>query len=183
MKIERSFRFRATRDYLHSTSLLDDLLHIRGATAYPIDMKFHLRTDQQVAYVDAPPAPGTPVVAEWSDAVGRLYVVPRGVTISAHEPYDEPALIARMARAGRTVEVPSAIPGFSKCEAMIAGFKHLLEAVRESRTKYVFARIRLDTLPTGAFRINYARDIGRFFQADIVVADETIGQLFFGEWA
>lgn len=182
MKLERTFRFRAARDYLHSTSMLDDLLRTRGAAAFPIDMKFHLRTNQQVAYVDAPPAAGVPLVAEWSDAKGRLYVVPRGVTISEREPYDEPALVALLTRDGRSVDVPADIAGFSRCEAVIAGFKYLLEEARGRGVKYVFARIRLDALPQGAFRINYARDIGRFFQGDIVFDGQIHGQIFFGKW-
>jgi len=92
MKLERTFRFRGRRDYLHSTSLFDDIRKIRGADARNIDMRFHRRTAHQVSYTDTPPSADDTVVAEWSDDAGKLYVIERDDRIHEHESYDEGAL-------------------------------------------------------------------------------------------
>jgi hypothetical protein len=182
MTCEPTFRFRGQRRYLHSTSLFDDLLQRRGAAAMPVDMKFHQRTARQVRYMEALPSSNEPV-AEWSDAAGKLYVLPREETITEIEPYDESALISMLALEGKTVSVPATTPGFSRIEAIIAGFKHLMQQARPTDKKYVFVRIRLDRMPQGTFKIRYARDLGAFFQGDILVDGEALGHIFFGEWA
>lgn len=184
MKLERNFRFRETRDYLHSTSLFDDLLQVRGAGATRIDMKFHRRTSQQVSYVDTPPDPGTEPVAEWRDDAGRLYVVDRDEPIRDASPYDEPGLASMLALDDKTVELPALTPGFTRFEAMVTGFKSLLQSTRGVRgCKYVFVRLQLKHYPYDtALSISYSRNIGSFFQGDISVQDKPLGQIFFGEW-
>lgn len=182
MKLDRTFRFRGNRDYLHSTSLFDDMLQLRGTDATRIDMKFHQRTAHQVSYVDKLPT-GQDPVAEWSDAAGKLYVVTREETITDIEPYDEPALVRMLSIGDRTVCVPRLTPGFSRIEAIIAGFKQLMQEARPTKMKYVFVRVRLDQLPESELQIRYTRDIGAFFQGDILVNGRVAGQIFFGEWA
>lgn len=184
MRLDRTFRFRGTRDYLHSTSLFDDIVQIRGTDIRNIDMKFHHRTDRQVSYVDTPPSSDDIVVAEWKDSSGTLYVVERDTLIREREPYDEEILADRFDIDGRDVDIPAEIGAFTRIEALVAGFKRLLNTRRNlpTRSHYAFVRIRLQHYPEGTFRIRYARDIGEFFQGDISEGENRIGQIFFGVW-
>jgi hypothetical protein len=183
MKADRTFSFRGDRRYLQSASLFDDLIRFRGAQAQEIDFRFSHKTDNQVSYVDARPDEGQRVIAEWSDAGGRLFAVERNEPITESLPYDEPALVRLLRIDGRTVHIPADIGLFSRIEALVAAFKHLLlTTYPDVRRKYVFVRIRLKHEPTGATDITYSRDIGAFFQGDIRENGEPVGQIFFGTW-
>lgn len=184
MKLDRTFRFRGTRDYLHSASLFDDILQIRGIDAKNIDMKFHHRTIRQVSYVDTQPASSNVVVAEWKDDAGTLYVIEREEPILEREPYDEPGLADRFDIEGRDVDIPAGIGPFTRIEAIIAGFKRLLHTCRDipEGARYAFVRVRLQHCPQHAMRIRYTRDIGEFFQGDISEQGTRVGQIFFGVW-
>ena len=183
MKIDREFQFRGDRNYLHSAAVFDDLLKLRGADATKIDLKFHRRTVQQVIYTDDPEATGR-AVAEWSDSGGKLYIVEREDGISNRVVYDEPSLARMLEIDGRIVRIPAETPGFTRIEALVAGFKLLLQTVHAGvERKYVFVRIRLDRCPEGAMEIRYSRGIGVFFQGDIAETGKGIvGQIFFGTW-
>lgn len=183
MSDESDFAFRGDRKYLQSATLFDDLVARRGDAARDIDLRFARRTDRQVRYLAQRPDEGESLVAEWHDEGGDVFVVEGNAPIERSEPYDEPSLVAGFRFAGRTVDVPADIGRFSRIEAIVAAFKHLLHRVYpDVARKYVFVRIRLAKLPEGALRIVYARDIGRFFQGDIVEGDRTVGQIFFGVW-
>lgn len=181
MKLDRDFRLRGTRDYLHSASLFDDLLQLRGKDATQLDMKFHRRTARQVSYVDE--LAGREPVAEWSDSAGKLYVVERDEPIRDNEPYDEDGLAAQFQIEGRVARIPAAIGPFTRMEAVIAGFKRLLQSVYAGVSrKYVFVRVRMSHCPDVAMEIRYAREIGAFYQGDIIAEGKLIGHIFFGEW-
>lgn len=184
MIIERTFRFRGSRDYLHSTSLFDDILQLRGDAATCIDMTFHRRTAQQVSYTDVRPANPEAVVAEWHDAAGALYVVERDAPITEREPYDEARLAGMCAIAGRVITIPADIQPFTRVESIIASFKRLLHSCRElpPGTQYAFVRLRLQHCPQGTLQITYARSVGSFMQGDISEQGAGIGQVFFGVW-
>lgn len=183
MKTDRTFSFRGDRQYLQSASLFDDLIRFRGPHARDIDFRFSHKTDKQVSYLDARPEAGERVIAEWSDAGGRLFAVERDEPIYESRPYDEPALVRLLRVDGRTVHVPADIGAFTRIEALVAAFKHLLlSTYPDIRRKYVFVRIRLKHEPQGASEITYARDIGTFFQGDIRENGEMVGQIFFGIW-
>lgn len=183
MKLDREFQFRGDRNYLHSAAVFDDLLKLRGADARKIDLKFHRRTVQQVTYTDDAKVAGR-AVAEWSDTGGKLYIVEREDGISNRVVYDEPSLVRMLEVEDRIVRIPADTPGFTRIEALVAGFKLLLQTVHAAvDRKYVFVRIRLDRCPEGAMEIHYARDIGAFFQGDISETGKGIvGQIFFGTW-
>jgi hypothetical protein len=180
VKLDRDFRFRGNRDYLHSTSMFDDLLGLRGRDMSHLDLKFHRRTGRQVSYVDDPA--GREPVAEWSDSAGKLYIVERDEPIRESEPYDEDGLAAQFEIEGRVARIPAAIGSFTRVEAMVAGFKRLLQSVHAGKRKYVFVRLRLDRCPESAMELRYTRDIGAFYQGDISADGKVIGQIFFGEW-
>lgn len=182
MKLDRTFPFRGGRDYLHSTSVINDLLEVRGKDVIDIDLKFHRRTSQQVSYTDEPQA-ATAAIAEWNDSLGKLYLIERGEQITARAPYDEDALAAPFEIEGRIIRVPEHTPGFTRPDAIIAAFKRLLHTVHAGvNRKYVFVRVRLTHCPEAAFEIRYARDIGAFFQGDISECGKPVGQIFFGVW-
>lgn len=184
MNINRTFRFRGSRTYLHSTSLFDDILKVRGGDATRIDMVFHRRTDHQVSYVDTRPANPEALVVEWRDAAGALYVVERDAPITEREPYDEAGLAGLCTVDGRTVTVPPDIQLFTPIEAIIASFKRLLHECRElpAGAQYAFVRVRLQRCPRSAMRIVYTRNVGAFLQGDISEQGTGIGQIFFGVW-
>ena len=184
MKIDRNFVFRGDRRYLQSATLFDDLISRRGPDARDIDFRFARKTAKQVSYLDGKPDAADVLVAEWSDACGHVYVVERDESIDRSEPYDEAALVARLSVTGRDVDVPPDIGSYSRIDAMVAAFKHLLQRVYpDVARKYVFVRIRLARMPQGPVRIHYARDIGRFFQGDILEEGTAVGQIFFGIWS
>lgn len=182
MRLDRTFAFRGSRDYLHSTTVFADLVDLRGGDVTGIDMKFHRRTARQVSYTDDPRA-ADGAVAEWRDDRGRLYIVERGAGIEDRAPYDEAALERMLGIDGRVVRIPAETPGFTRFEGMVAGFKLLLNAVDAGAPrKYVFVRVRLAHSPQGTMQIHYARDIGSFFQGDVSEAGNPVGQIFFGVW-
>lgn len=178
--MDRHFQFRGGRNYLHSTSLFNDLLRIRGPHATCIDMKFHRQTNRQVSYTDNLIAENP--VAEWSDSGGKLLVIERDERIGERAPYDEDGLAARFEIEGRVVKVPADIGPFTRFEALVAGFKRLLRSVHRDERSYAFVRVRLDHYPDNALEIRYARDVGAFNQGDISEDGNLVGQIFFGVW-
>lgn len=184
MRSDRYFTFKAKRDYLHSTSLFDDLLAFRGELARDIDFRFAHKTARQVSYLDRRPGPDDVLVAEWNDARGRVFVVERDEPIARSEPYDEDALAAGLKVDGRTIDIPANVLPHSRIEALVAAFKRLLHLVHpDSPRRYAFVRIRLAHMPQGAVQIRYARDIGSFFQGDILEEGRSLGHIFFGSWS
>ncbi|MGH9522847.1 MAG: hypothetical protein ACRD3E_09980 [Terriglobales bacterium] len=182
MKLDRTFQFRGGRNYLHSTSVFDDLLGVRGEDVANIDLKFHRRTLQQVSYTDETVA-SAGLVAEWSDNRGKLCIVERDESMTERVPYDEDALVKMIEIDGRMARIPAETPSFTRIEALVAGFKHLLQTVYAGlERKYVFVRIRLEHCPVDTMEIHYARDIGAFFQGDISEGGKPVGQIFFGVW-
>ena len=181
MKIDRTFQFRGARDYLHSASVFDDLLQVRGMHSTRIDLKFHRRTARQVSYVDE--LSDQEAVAEWSDSRGKLFVIERDECISDRVPYDEDGLAEQFEIEGRIARIPAELGPFTRMEAVIAGFKRLLQATYPGmQRKYVFVRVRLDRCPDTAMEIRYSRDIGAFFQGDLSASGKLVGQIFFGVW-
>ncbi|KGI78512.1 hypothetical protein [Oleiagrimonas soli] len=185
MNTEREFQFRGDRKYLQSASLFDDLIRLRGTDVKNIDFKFHQKTGKQVLYADVRPDSQDQLVAEWKDALGRIFVIERDVPITEALPYDEPALVGKFELdiASRSISIPAVVVPFTKIEALVAGFKHLLKAVYPGyERKYVFVRTRLKHLPEEDVVLRYSRDIGDFYQGDILSNSENVGQIFFGEW-
>ncbi len=181
MKLDRTLQFRGNRDYLHSTSVMNDLFDLRGKDVTHIDLKFHRRTSQQVSYTDEPQAAAN-AVAEWNDSLGKLYLVERGEQITLRAPYDEDALAGVFEIDGRGIRIPAHAHGFTRTDAIVAAFKRLLQTAHAAGRKYAFVRIRLDRWPAGAMEIRYVRDIGAFFQGDISERGKPLGQIFFGVW-
>lgn len=183
MDLDREFQFRGNRKYLQSASLFDDLIEVRGEGICTIDFKFHRKTGNQVTLTDKAPTDTDTLVAEWNDSRGKIYVVERDEPIRDSTPYDEPLLVNMFNVDGRTINIPLDVDPFTQIEALVAGFKHLLQSVYpDVSRKYVFVRIRLKHLPQSPVQIKYSRDIGAFFQGDIHESEQIFGQIFFGEW-
>ena len=183
MNLDRTFTFRGGRNYLHSASVLDDLLALRPRGRDGFDFRFEHRTAMQVRYQDAPPADRSALVAVWTDADGAVYVVAGDRPITAMVPYDEDGLAQRFEFLPGEVRVPADLAGYTTVEAIIAAFKALLRAgAAGPSVKVVFVRMKCRRLPALPLRIAYARRIGDFYQGDIHDRDGLAGQIYYGEW-
>lgn len=186
MALDRDLCFKGGRQYLHSTTLFDDILALREDAPVQIDFRFHHKTGQQVRYVTAADIdPATPVVevASWRDQHGELRVIERDAAIGCRTAYDEDALAGSFRYSGDRVWLPADVGTHSPIEAIVAGFKALLQkTVAGGDARLAFVRIRLSAVPRLPLEIRYSRRIGEFFQGDLRKDDAVVGQIFFGEW-
>ena len=125
MELEPDFAFRGSRDYLHSTTVMNELLRLRGAPG-GFDFRFDHRTDRQVRFQDEAPAEGEVLVGTWRDAAGTVHIVERDARIQRAEPYDEDGLAGRLGFDGNTVDLPAELRDYTPVEAIVAAFKALL---------------------------------------------------------
>lgn len=182
MDLDRNMAFKGGRTYLHSTTVVDDILQLRQGVDGRVDFKFDKRTARQVRYLSELPA-GVEPVATWRDGQGMIYVVERNEPIVLSTAYDEDALAERFVFSDQQVMLVANIGDASFIEAVVAGFKALLQrTVAGKASKLAFVRLRLSRLPGLPVEIHYSRKIGEFFQGDILADGEPVGQIFFGEW-
>lgn len=183
MALDRELAFKGGRDYLHSTTVFDDILALRGGDASGIDFRFNHRTAHAVRYQAQAPGEGEVAVGSWRDDAGTLHVVERPDLIQARQPYDEDALAATFEYGDRSVAVPADLGGHSAIEAVVAGFKALLlRSVAQPGARLAFVRIRLPRAPRTPLQIRYSRRIGEFYQGDLSEDGQAAGQLWFGAW-
>lgn len=183
MNLDRDMSFKGGRTYLHSTTLFDDLIQLKGPEVGAIDFKFDKRTDHQVRYQTEPPVSGVALVATWRDREGTTYIVEREEAITDSTSYDEDGLADRFEFTGKSVMLPADVGGNSMIEAVVAGFKALLQRTVAGKTsKLAFVRLRLSSMPGLPLEILFSRRIGEFYQGDIHVSGKPVGQIFFGEW-
>lgn len=183
MELDRELAFKGGRTYLHSTTLFDDIVALRGPDIAEIDFRFNHKTGHQVRYQAAPPANGEVGVGVWRDSHGQFHIVERDALVSRREPYDEDGLAATFAFDGQRVELPADVGGNSPIEAIVAGYKALLlRSVTAGTARLAFVRLRLSALPRLPLEIRYSRRIGEFFQGEVRQGGQPFGQIFFGEW-
>jgi len=183
MELDRDLAFKGGRSYLHSTTLFDDIVALRGPGIREIDFRFNHKTGHQVRYKSAPPAATEVGVGIWRDNLGEFHIVERDALITRHEPYDEDGFAATFAFDGQHVLLPADVGGHSMVEAIVAGFKALLlRTVADGTARLAFVRLRLRALPQLPLEIRFARRIGEFYQGDLSQAGQPVGQVFFGEW-
>ena len=186
MAHDRTLCFKGSRQYLHSTTLFDDIVLLRGPDVAGIDFTFKHKTGRQVSYVPAgqfDPAAGAVEVASWRDGRGEIRVVERDAAIDCRTDYDEDALARSFAYEAERVTLPAQIGGHSVIEAIVAAFKALLQrTVAGPESKLAFVRIRLSAVPQLPLEVRFSRRIGEFYQGDIRVDGRAVGQIFFGEW-
>lgn len=184
MNTEPDLPFKGGRDYLHSTTLFDHILGLREPSA-SVDFAFNRKTDRQVSLRSKPPVGDALPVASWKDDAGTLYVIEREAAITERRPYDEDGLAASFAYAAdpASVSIPADIGEHSRFEAVVAGFKAMLQRhVVPAATRLAFARIRLQRPLEGPLTIRYGRRMGHFHQGSIDADTGKVGQIFFGEW-
>lgn len=183
MELDRELKFKGARTYLHSTTLFDDIVALRGPGVGGIDFRFNHKTARQVRYQSAPPAEGETGVGIWRDNLGQFHIVERDAPVTGREPYDEDALAAAFAFDGQRVELPPDVGENSTIEAIVAGYKALLlRTVAGDVARLAFVRLRLSRVPRLPLEIHFSRRIGGFYQGELRQDDQPAGQIFFGEW-
>ena len=183
MELEPDFAFRGSRNYLHSTTVMNELLRLRDGAPGGFDFRFDRRTDRRVRFQDHAPVEGEAVVGTWRDASGTVHIVERDGRIERAEPYDEDGLASRLEFGGNAVDLPAALPGYTPVEAIVAAFKALLRrGPAGPDAKVAFVRLACNATPTLPLRITFSRRLGDFYQGDIEAAGKPLGRIHFGEW-
>lgn len=182
--LESSFRFKGGRDYLHSTSVFDAIVDESGSQPTSIDFVFNHRTAcQPIFSTEIQNRDRQALIGSWRDSKREIFILEGTTPIDERVPYDEGAIASRCMISNGSVYAPIDIGGHSFIEICVAAYKHLLQIhLGDGHAKYAFARITLQRIPETDFAIRYARKIGgEFYQGDII-ADESIGRIFFGVW-
>lgn len=175
--------FKGSRDYLHSTTVFDRLIAEVGGDPLKLDFRFNRRTDRQCVITAARPTDETRIVAAYSDADHRLYVISTDAPITERVPYDEDGLAKNFEIAGSVVRLAGVAPGFSFIECTVAAYKRLLLSMQEHPRRFAFVRISLTHLPRGAYAVGFDRKLsGDFYQGTLSENGAPIGRIFFGEW-
>lgn len=183
MDLEPDFAFRGSRNYLHSTTVMNELLRLRDGAPGGFDFRFDRRTNRQVRFQDHAPLEGEVAVGTWRDAAGMVHIVERDAHIERAEPYDEDRLASSLGFNENTVELPAELPGYAPVEAIVAAFKALLRrGPAGPDAKVAFVRLACNASPGLPLRISYSRRLGDFFQGDIEAAGKPLGRIHFGEW-
>ena len=176
------FVFKASRDYLHSTTAFDYILGEVGTSPTRIDFKFNRRTDHVCALTATKPPEDRPPVAIYTDSRHTLYMVETPALITERVPFDEDGLTANFRIEGKTIQVPAGIQGNSFIECVVAAYKRLLIRLH-SKHGFAFVRLSLERIPTGAFQVEFARMLsGEFYQGVVTADGAPIGRIFFGRW-
>ena len=159
MRLDRDFAFRGSRDYLHSTTVMNDLLRLRGGAPGGFDFRFDKRTDRQVRFQDEAPAEGEALVGTWRDAAGTIHIVERGERIARSEPYDEDGLASRLEFGDNAVDLPAELPGHTPTEAIVAAFKAMLSLPINDGPSLAFFCLSVLLLAISGFLVT--SDLGR----------------------
>jgi len=176
------FVFKASRDYLHSTTVFDHILAEVGGAPTRIDFKFNRRTDHVCRLTDVKPPGSQPPVAIYTESGRTLYMVETPALITERVPYDEDGLAANFRVEGKTIQVPAGIRGNSFIECVVAAYKRLLIGLY-GKHRFAFVRLSLDRIPTGAFQVEFARQLsGDFYQGVVIAEGKPVGRIFFGKW-
>ncbi|HEX2667959.1 MAG TPA: hypothetical protein VHP13_06250 [Gammaproteobacteria bacterium] len=174
------FVFKASRDYLHSTTLFDRILEQTGPAPARVDFRFAKRTDRICTLVADKPADDQ-LVASYADSQRKLYAVETPEPITERVPYDEDALATHFTLEGRSLRV-TPVPGYSFIECVVAGYKRLLISLY-GKHRFAFVRLTLERLPQGPFTVSFVRELGgNFYQGKITEEGADIGGIFFGKW-
>lgn len=174
------FVFKASRDYLHSTTLFDHILEQAGPAPARVDFRFVRRTDRICTLVTQKPAEDK-LVASYVDSERKLYAVETPEPITERVPYDEDALAVHFALEGKAIRaIP--VPGYSFIECVVAAYKRLLISLY-GKHRFAFVRLSLAHVPKGPFTISFVRELGGgFYQGRITEEGADIGGIFFGKW-
>lgn len=178
------FRFRGRRNYLHSTTVLNWILAHTPATGRDMDFRFSAKTGHQVQIAGDTPAAGATVVGKYTDESVKFYVTESERLITAADAYDEDAICSRCRVTGSGIDVPADLAGFTVVEAVVAGYKRLMEELLPDRKgRFAFARLQWHAVPRGALRIEHRRTVsGQMYEGALVRDGIAAGRIIFGEW-
>lgn len=177
--------FLENRDYLQGSTLLDamiDGLRHADVSLLDLDFIFERRTDRQVTIISGEPDRSATKVATLRYAGGFLTAVETDEVISRRVPYDESDLAKTFVSHGDTITVQNLKAAYSFAAAATSAFKTILQK-REPKRKFVFARLRIPSIPEDAFSVTFDRRIGnRFYEGHIEMAGHEAGAIYFGVW-
>jgi len=180
--------FLGSRDYLHGSTLfdvmIDELVH-GNVTPRDLDFVFERRSDRQVIIVPGELSGAVAKIAILRYSGGVLTALETEEPISRRQPYVESNLAQAFVSCGDgdAIKVEHPYESYSFIEAATSAFKAILQK-REPDRKFVFARLRVQVIPEGAFSVTFDRKIGnRFYEGRIEAVGQDAGAIYFGAWS
>jgi hypothetical protein len=179
-----TFRFRGSRDYLHSSTIFDHLLSSDPAPQ-KIDFTFHKLTNRQCEIEpESDPNRATALAATYLSAGAQHYLYEAAAPIELRYPCNEGAIARQLVVRGETAQFDMPpVEGASYIESIVGAYKTLLiEGPERCTRKLLFARVLLEYVPTdGVCSVAHRRKIGEdFFEGSLTHRGVTMGRLFFG---
>jgi hypothetical protein len=122
------------------------------------------------------------IIGGFNSDQGKLLICEGDEEITQRTPYDENKLKELSSVDGNKIIIPQELSGFSPIERIISGYKILLLSIfQDSHGKFIFARLLLDSIPSGNISIVQERIISnRYFQGKIEDNAGKIGTIYFG---
>ncbi|MDN6856457.1 hypothetical protein QO207_07650 [Pseudomonas sp. CAN2814] len=190
MKNRVTFPLKGARDYVHGTSVFDELGRLlveEGVASASLDLVFHQMMHGFTCSIERRDArSGDCVVARLAPSDGDGFVLcfnPLEVSASAERvDYDEDA-IARFARIDASTIASPLADTHSDAENMVALCKRLhLEHYQGQASRWVFSRYRgrIPLALTGDISISIVKSIGtRLTCSDVYSAGQKVGEIYF----
>jgi len=179
------FKFRGSRDYLHSSTMFDYLVPQDPAPA-GIDFAVHKMTECQCEVVDVEDESRRDhLIATYrSDGMERFFYELPDKPLSDRYACNELDICAAAKREDQAMvfTVPP-IEGASFIESAVGVYKHLVQAITPGLNgKLVYATMSLRRIPAnGECQVAHRRAIkGGFYQATLSHNGEALGKLVFG---
>lgn len=176
------FQFRGTRNYLHSTTLMGELLPT-DVSPQNLSLRMHRLTDR-VCVFSRHKLPDSIHVASYRSDGCVWEVYETDESIRSSYPCNENDIIANtefLDGTARFMHPP--IPDADYMEAIVAAYKQILSLLGIDRgRKPVFAVVELRHIPkNGECRVVHRREIGdRFVESTLFAGEESIGRLYYG---
>ena len=183
MNSQTNFSFRGTRNYLHSTTLFNYLIKL-DSESENIDFIMHKETNCQCRVVTEREEDNeATLVATYKSKGMTSYSYETLEKISARSPCNEPKILPFITLSATRACCPLLIPEATFIEIVVAAYKALVSSLPlYENQKLVFARLILDHLPKNqGFVVEHRRSLGNnFFEANILLENQSIGKLIFG---
>lgn len=178
-----NFSFRGTRQYLHSTTLFNYLVKL-DPEPENVDFVMNKETNSQCRVVSEREEDNdAALVATYKSKGMTSYIYETLEKISSRSTCNEQEILSFIEISGKRASCPLPIPGATFIEVLVAAYKALVSSLPfYEGQKLVFARLSVDRLPKDSdLVVEHRRNLGnRFFEASILLEDQSIGKLIFG---